>query len=165
MLEKWRKIKYFPSKIYMVPSLKLSIVIWMWYIALKVLWRIWESDVNKVASFHTFFQIFYKKFKILVLNCKLSHLYQFSRRSTKNLPTCPDVRSLLFLSNKKWHKKFAPILIVCQRWRHSWKTQTGITFDLDMILTWGDFFKSHIFWRCFSWKNKITYFFWSAVPL
>ena len=103
---------YFPSKICMVPSLKLSIVIWLWYIALKLLWRI----------------IFFI-------------LYQFLRRSTKNLPAYPDVRSLLFLCNKKWHKKFAPILIVCQRWRHSQKTQTGITFDLDVILTCGFFLK------------------------
>ena len=59
-------------------------------------------------------------------------------------------------------KKFVPILIVCQRWRHSEKAITDITFDLDVILISGFFFKkSHVFWRCFSWKNKITCFFWS----
>ena len=66
----------------------------------------------------------------------------------------------ILLYNKKLHKKFDS----CQRWRHSEKTKTGITFDLEAILICG-FFKSHIFWSCFSWKNKITCFFWSAVPL
>ena len=62
------------------------------------------------------------------------------------------------------HKKFAPIIIVCQRWRHSEKTETSLAFYLDAILTCG-FFKSHIFWMCFSSKNKTTCFFGSAVPL
>ena len=37
------------------------------------------------------------------------------------------------------HKKFAPIFKVCQRRRYSEKTKTGITFDLDLILTYGLF--------------------------
>ena len=51
--------------------------------------------------------------------------------------TCPNIRSLLFLCKKQLHKKFAPILVVCQRWRRSEKKKkkTGITFDLDAILS------------------------------
>ena len=55
--------------------------------------------------------------------------------------TCPDIWSLLFVSNKELHKKFPLISIVCQRWSHSKKRKTGITFNLDVILTCGFFFK------------------------
>ena len=57
----------------MVPSLELSIVVWLRYVALKLLWRIWESDIKEAPPFHTFLHIFYKTFKILVLSYNLSH--------------------------------------------------------------------------------------------
>ena len=59
--------------------------------------------------------------------------------------------SLLFLCNKELHKKFAPILIVCQRWHQSEKTRIGITFDLDLILSCG-YFKSY-FLKAFQLKK------------
>ena len=65
--------------------------------------------------------------------------------------TCPNIKSFLFLYNRKSRKKFVPFLIVCKRWRHSQKIKTDITFDLEVI-----FFKCHIFWRSFGWK-KITF--------
>ena len=136
---KMTKDQIFPLKKY--TWFQVSIVIWLWYIALKLLWRIWESDVNKGAPFPTFFQIFYKKFKILVLNCNLSHFVSIFKKIHEKLAHLSRCQSLLFLCYKKWHKKFAPILIVCQRWRQSQKTQTGITFDLDVILTSGVFLK------------------------
>ena len=43
-----------------------------------------ESDVKEEPSFHTFLQMFYKNFKILVLIFLI--LYQFWRRLMKNLP-------------------------------------------------------------------------------
>ena len=46
----------------MVPSSELSIVVWSRYVALKLLWRIWESDVKQGYPFHTLLQIFYKKY-------------------------------------------------------------------------------------------------------
>ena len=81
--------------------------------------------------------------------------------------TCPNIRSLLFLCKKQLHKKFAPILVVCQRWRHSEKKKKknwhGFWSRRDFELQF--FKKIHVFWRCFSWKSKITYVFWIAVPL
>ena len=53
----------FPQKIYMVPSLKLSIVIWLWHIALKLLWRIWKGDFNKRPRFTSSFKHFTKNLK------------------------------------------------------------------------------------------------------
>ena len=50
-----------------------------------------------------------------------------------------DIKSLL--SNKELHKKFVQILIVCQRHVRLKKTKTGITFDLDVILTVFIFFE------------------------
>ena len=97
------------------------------------------------------------KIKVLVL----SYISFCTNLQTYWQKTCPDIRSPLFLCNKELHKKFAPILIVCQRWSHGEKTKPGITFDLDVILTCG-FFKSHICWKCFSWENKLTCFFWIA---
>ena len=38
-----------------------------------IIWRIWESEVKEGAPFHTFLEIFYKNFKILVLSYNLSH--------------------------------------------------------------------------------------------
>ena len=46
----------------MVPSSELSIVVWSRYVALKLLWRIWESDDKQGYPFHTLLQIFYKKY-------------------------------------------------------------------------------------------------------
>ena len=46
--------KFSPQKIYMCPSLELSTVVWLQYIALKLLWRIWESDIKEGPPFHTF---------------------------------------------------------------------------------------------------------------
>ena len=57
----------------MVPSLELSSAVSLGYIALKLLSRIWESDVKKETLFHIFLHIFYKNFKILVLRYNLSH--------------------------------------------------------------------------------------------
>ena len=87
---------------------------------------------------------YFAKKKILLLSYNLPHFVPFFKEIDKK--TCPDVRSLLFLWNKELHKKFAPILIVCQRWRHSEKKQTCTTF-----------FECHICWKCFSWENKITW--------
>ena len=89
MFEKWGKIKFPLQKIYMVPSLKLSIVILLWFIALELLWRIWESDVNKEAQFHTFFQTFYKNFKILLLSYNLSHLVPTFKKIVEKLAHLP----------------------------------------------------------------------------
>ena len=66
----------FISKISMVLSSSLFIVVWSRYIALKLLWRIWENDVRVVPPFHTFLQIFYKNISILVLSCNLSHFVE-----------------------------------------------------------------------------------------
>ena len=76
ILEKWWKIKFFISKISMVLSSSLFIVVWSRYIALKLLWRIWENDVRMVSPFHTFLQTFYKNISILVLSCNLSHFVE-----------------------------------------------------------------------------------------
>ena len=66
---------------------------------------------------------------------RLAAIYQLSEKLKK---TCLDMRSLLFLCNMELHKKFSPVLTVCERWCHSEKkiTKTGITFHLDMILDW-----------------------------
>ena len=69
----------------MVPSLEFSIVVWSWYIALKLLWRIWESDVKEKPPFHTLLQIFYKKFKILALSYNLSHFIPILKNIDKRL--------------------------------------------------------------------------------
>ena len=72
--------------------------------------KIWESDVKQGPPFHTFLQLFYKKFKILVLRYNLSHFVPIFQKIDEKLG--PDVRDLLFLCNEEFHKKFAPILIV-----------------------------------------------------
>ena len=123
----------------MVPSLELSIVVWSRYIALKLFWRIWKNDAKKGPPFHTFLQLFCNNFKTLVLSYNLPHFLPIFKKTDEN----PDIRSILFQCNKELHKKFAPILIVCQRWNHSQKTKTSIIFDLDVILTCGFFLKSH----------------------
>ena len=115
--------------------------------ALKNLGKWRQSDTKKENPFQTFLQISHKNFEILLLSYNVPHFVP--RRLTKN-----------FLYNKKSCKKFVPILIVCKRWRHSQKIKTDITFDLEVI-----FFKCHIFWRCFGWKNKITCLFCRTVPL
>ena len=148
-LQKWQKIKFFTSKNIHGSNSELSIVV------LKLPWRIWKNDVEEEPPLHTFLKIFYKTFKILVLSYNLSHFVPIYNEDWQK--SCSDIRSLLFLCNEELRKKFAAILIVCQRWRHKEK-ETGINFVLDVILT-GVFFKSYIFWRCF------TYFFWSAIPL
>ena len=143
----------------MVPSSGLSIVVWSQFIALKNLGK-WPQRGALISIPSS--QYFTKKIKILALSYNLLHFVPIFKEIEKK--TFPDVRSLLFLCNKELHKKFAPILIVCQRWRHDEKTKTCITFDLDVILTCG-FFKSYICWRCASWENKITCFFWIVVLL
>ena len=65
--------------------------------------------------------------------------------------------------NEELQKKFVITLIVYQRWCHSEKTKTGITFDLDVILTF--FFNVIFFEGVLVEKLKFTCFFWSAVPL
>ena len=110
-------------------------------------------------TFHTFLQIFYKKFKILVLGYDLVLiLYQFSRRLKKILPL---YKESLFLYNKDSNKKIARILIIYQRWSHSDKTKTDVAFDLDIILTGSFFKKSHIFEL--SWVEKIKLYAFSEV--
>ena len=69
-IEIW--VSFSRQKIWMVPSLELSIV-WSRYNALKLLWRIWESNMKERPPFHTFLQIIYKSFKILVLSYNLFH--------------------------------------------------------------------------------------------
>ena len=148
ILEKWRTIEFFTWKIYVVPNLGLFIVVWSRYVALKLLWRIWESDVKKGPSFHTFRQIFYKRFKILVLSYNLFH--QFSTK------LWPGIRNLLFLCTKELHKKFAPIVIVCQGWRQRKETKTGITFDLDVILRSGKVAQNEL--KIFLKLEKCSYY-------
>ena len=135
-----------------------SVVIWQWYITLKLHWRIWENHVNKGAPFHTFFQIFYENFKVLVLSYNCFHFVSIFKKIDAKLAHLPDVRSLLFLCYKKWCNKFAPILIVYQRWRHSQKTKTGITFDLDVILTCGAFLRAIFFEGVSVEKIKLHFF-------
>ena len=67
--------------------------------------------------------------KILVLSYNLFHFPEDWRR------TCPDTRNLLFLCSKEFHKKFATILMICERWCHSEKTKTCIAFDVAVIFT------------------------------
>ena len=118
-----------PQKIFMVPSLEHSIVV-----GSNILLRNCFENLGKWRQrgtlFHTFLQIFYKSFKILVLSYNLSHFLPiFKKILTKNFPRCNS----LFLCNKELHKKFAPILKVCQRRHQSEKTKIGIIFDLDVI--------------------------------
>ena len=56
------------------------------YIALKLLQRIWENDVKEGPLFHTFPQIFYKNFKILVLSYNISHFVPIFKKIDKKLP-------------------------------------------------------------------------------
>ena len=58
-----------------------------------------------------------------------------------------------FLCNKELYKKSALILIFCQRWGPSEKTKTSITFDLNVILTSGLFWKSY-FLKVFQLKKQ-----------
>ena len=80
-----------------VTSPELPIVAWSRYIALKLLWRIWETEVKEGLPFHIFLKIFYKNIKMLVLRNNLSH---FSRRLKKNLPRYKKIFDI-------WHKIFA----------------------------------------------------------
>ena len=64
---------------------QVSIVFWSRYIALKLLWRIWEIDVKEGTPFHTFLQIFYKNFKILVLSYNRSHSAPIFKKTDKKL--------------------------------------------------------------------------------
>ena len=80
-----------------VASSELPIVAWSRYIALKLLWRIWETEVKEEGSpFHIFLKIFYKNIKMLVLSNNLSH---FARRLKKNLPRYKKIFDI-------WHKIF-----------------------------------------------------------
>ena len=72
------------QKIWMVPSLELSIV-WSRYNALKLLWRIWESNMKERPPFHTFLQIIYKSLKILVLNYNLFHFVPIFKKIDQKL--------------------------------------------------------------------------------
>ena len=54
------------------------------------------------------------------------------------------------------HKKFAPILIACQRWRHNEKAKTGIIFSKGVILA-GGFFKKFILFKGVSFKKIKLY--------
>ena len=121
----------------MVPSLDLSTVV----CRDLLLWNCLKNSVKwrqRGPPFHTFLQIFYKNVKILVLSYNLSHVVANFQKDWQK--TCPYI-SLLCLCNNELHKKFGPILIACQRWSHSEKRKTSITFDLDMILTCGVFLK------------------------
>ena len=69
----------------MVPSLELFVVVWLRYSALKLLQRIWESDVKEGPPFHTFLKIFYKNFKILVLCYNLSHFVPIFKKIEEKL--------------------------------------------------------------------------------
>ena len=81
ILKKWRKVKFLISKnMHGFKSLELSITVWSQYIALKLLWRIWESDVKEGPPFYAFLQIFYKIVKVLVLSYNLSHFLPISKK-------------------------------------------------------------------------------------
>ena len=69
----------------MIPSLELSVVVWSRYIVLKLLWRMWESDVKEGHPFHTFLHIFYENFKILVLSYNPSYLVPIFKKIDKKL--------------------------------------------------------------------------------
>ena len=64
------------------------------------------------------------------------------------LKISPDIRNLVFLLNEELYRKFTAVPKVCQRWRHKWNTKTGITLDIDLILTCG-FFKKSYLWKAF----------------
>ena len=122
ILEKWQ-IKFLTSK--NIHGFKIRtfccclVAICCFETALKN----WESDVKEGEGppFCTFLQIFYENFRILVLSYNLPHFFTYIQEDWRK--TCPDIRSLLFLCNKDLHTRLTPILIVCQRWRHSEKTK------------------------------------------
>ena len=68
----------------------------------------------------------------------------------------PGIRNLLFLCTKELHKKFAPIVIVCQGWRQRKETKTGITFDLDVILRSGKVAQNEL--KTFLKLEKCSYY-------
>ena len=47
------RLNFSPQKIHMIPILKLSLIVWLRYIALKLLWRICESDIKERLLFQT----------------------------------------------------------------------------------------------------------------
>ena len=85
ILEKWQTIKFVISKKYMVPSLEFSIVVWLRYIALKLFWRIWESNVKEKPPFNTFLQMFHKNFKILASSYNISHFVPIFKKIDKKI--------------------------------------------------------------------------------
>ena len=86
ILEKWWKIKFFTLKIYIVLSFELSIVAWSQHIALKLLWRIWESDVKEDPCFAPSSKYFTKHLKFKCQAIIFLIWYQFSKILTKDLP-------------------------------------------------------------------------------
>ena len=54
--------------------------------------------------------------------------------------------------DKELQNKFIPMLIYCQRWYHNEKTETSITFALDVVLT-SEFFLKAIFFESVSFKK------------
>ena len=70
---------------YMVPSLEISFAVLLRYISLKLLWRIWESDVKEGPMFHIFPQIFYKNFKTLVLHYNLFYFVPIFKKLDEKL--------------------------------------------------------------------------------
>ena len=79
-----------PQKAYMAPSLELSTVVWLWYIALKLLWRIWEFVLKEAPPVSHLPQIFYKN---LLLSYDLSHFVPIFNKIEKE--TCPGIRSII----------------------------------------------------------------------
>ena len=71
-------------RLYMVPSFAITIV-WSRYIALKLLWRIWENDVKEGDPFHTFLQIIYINFTILVSSYNLSRFVLIFKKIDEKL--------------------------------------------------------------------------------
>ena len=137
ILEKWRKIKLFTSRNISGSKLRTFYcclaVIYCFETAFKNLGKLRQRGAPRLTlSFKYFTKI---KQKNLVLSYDLSHFVISFQKYWRE--TCPDIRSLLHLCNKELHKKFAPILIVYQRWRHNEKTKTDISFDLDVTLSCG----------------------------
>ena len=81
---------------------------------LKLLSRIWESDVKEGNPFHTFLHNILPKFKILVSGHSLSHFVPIFKKTEENLLKYKGF-FISMLRNKELHRKFAPILKVCQR--------------------------------------------------
>ena len=142
-------------------------IVWLRYITLKRFWRTLENDAIK-GPFHTFHQIFYKDFVLLVFWNKY---YSFVPFSYDWLETLPGVRNLVFLLNLShatisfytpWkHQAYFGLMRnyveICRSYKGFSMTTSKIkyknchNFGSSLTLTCGLFFKSY-FWKVFHLK-------------